>query len=125
VIFLNWTLAVFLLNFSLLLLHEMDAIRAKEWKMFVILKDMKEQTAYFVFSLLHLPLYFWIIYSITQTSSGKHNYIFLVTDAFLIFHSVIHFFFRKHKANEFKSFYSKALIYLMGILAMIHLVLYF
>jgi len=42
---------------SLLFLHEMDAVRNAEWKMFVILKDMDETKAYRIFTLLHLPLY--------------------------------------------------------------------
>jgi len=55
---MNWLPILFAFNFSLLLLHEMDAIRAKEWKMFAVLKNMNEQNGYIVFSLLHLPLYF-------------------------------------------------------------------
>ena len=35
---------------SLLLIHEMDAIRTKEWKMFIILKDMADETAYKIFA---------------------------------------------------------------------------
>ncbi|WP_368665131.1 DUF6713 family protein, partial [Paenibacillus borealis] len=48
---------IFSINFALLLLHEMDAIRAKEWRMFIILKDMEDNRVFKVFTILHLPLY--------------------------------------------------------------------
>ncbi|MFQ7237062.1 MAG: DUF6713 family protein, partial [Enterococcus hulanensis] len=35
---------LFALELALLLTHEMDAIRHKEWRMFVFLKDLPEQT---------------------------------------------------------------------------------
>ena len=120
---MNWIPYLFALNFSLLLLHEMDAIRAKEWKMFIILKDMKEQTGYIVFALLHLPLYFWVVFSISQVWSYQYGFVYLVTDIFLIAHAILHFFFRRNSANEFSSIYSNILIYSMALLAILHLIL--
>lgn len=38
--------AIFILMLSLLVIHEMDAIRSKEWKMFIVLKDMADEKAY-------------------------------------------------------------------------------
>jgi hypothetical protein len=120
---MNFLPFLFAFNFSLLLLHEMDAIRAKEWKMFVLLKDMKEQTGYMVFSLIHLPLYFWVIFTISQIWSGGYVAVYLLTDVFLIAHAIIHFFFRKHSANGFRSAYSNILIYAMAVLGLIHLLI--
>lgn len=122
---MNWLPVLFAFNFSLLLLHEMDAIRAKEWKMFIFLKDMKEQTGYIVFSLIHLPLYFWVIYTVSQVWSGGYAIVYLLTDVFLIAHAVIHYFFRKHAANDFSTIYSNILIYSMAALSVIHLILLF
>lgn len=53
----SFLLVFFLFNFSLFLLHEMDAIRRSEWKLFIVLKDMEESKAYRVFTFIHLPLY--------------------------------------------------------------------
>ena len=124
---MNWLPILFALNFSLLLLHEMDAIRAKEWKMFIFLKDMKEQNGYVLFSVLHLPLYFWVIFTISQIWSGGAGYalVYLLTDIFLIVHAVIHFFFRKHAENRMNAAYSMILIYGMGALSIAHLSLLF
>jgi hypothetical protein len=120
---MNMLPVLFAFNFSLLLLHEMDAIRAKEWKMFIFLKDMKEQAGYIVFSLIHLPLYFWVILTVSQIWSGGFAIVYLLTDIFLIAHAIIHFFFRKHSENGFNSAYSNILIYAMAGLGMIHLLL--
>jgi len=122
---MNWIPVIFALNFSLLLLHEMDAIRAKEWRMFIILKSMREETAYIVFSIVHLPLYFWIIFTISQVFSSGYAFVYLITDVFMIFHTAVHFFFRRNKANGFTSVYSNMLIYVMGILAAVHLIMIF
>ena len=120
---MNWLPILFALNVSLLFLHEMDAIRAKEWKMIIVLKDMKEQTGYLVFSLAHLPLFFWIIFVISQTVIGGYVLVWLLTDIFLIAHAGIHFFFRKHSANGFNNAYSNILIYGMAVLGLIHILL--
>lgn len=115
---------IFAVNFSLLLLHEMDAVRNKEWKIFIILKDIKDEDAYIIFSLIHLPLYIWIIISVSQTLSTGCIFIWILTDIFMLFHGIIHFLFRKHASNNFKSLYSNALIYGMCILSAVHLFFY-
>lgn len=120
---MNWLPILFAVNFSFLLLHEMDAVRAKEWNMFILLKDMKEETAYIVFSLIHLPVYVWVIFTVSQIWSGGYAVVWLIADIFLILHAVIHFFFRKHAANGFHSIYSNILIYATGILSIAHLLL--
>ena len=118
---MNWLPIMFALNFSLLLLHEMDAVRAKEWNMLAILKNMKDSIAFIVFSLIHLPLYAWVIYTVSQTWSIGYAFVWLLVDVFLIVHAAIHFFFRKHTANGFKSAYSNILIYAMCALSALHL----
>lgn len=113
---------LFVFMISLLLIHEMDAIRTKEWKMFIILKDMPDEIAYKGFSIAHLPLYFAAIMILIQgnTSASILHYII---DFFLIGHTVIHFFFRAKPNNGFTSVYSKVIIYSLGVLAIAHLLL--
>lgn len=36
------------LGLTLLFVHEMDAIRRKEWKMFIFLKDLNEDLEYWI-----------------------------------------------------------------------------
>ncbi|MGG1638707.1 DUF6713 family protein [Paenibacillus sp. NRS-1760] len=113
-------LLLFLFNLSLFLLHEMDAIRRSEWKLFFVLQDMDDAKAYKVFTLIHLPLYTIILallFSQYQTNT------FWVIDIFLMIHAILHLFFEKHSRNEFKNTFSRLIIYSMGILAAIHLLL--
>lgn len=112
-------IVVFILLITLFLLHEMDAIRAKEWKMFIFLQDLKEEIAYFVFSIIHLPLYFLILFFLFRV---RENDTFLIIfDVLMVAHTVVHICFRKHPDNGFHPFYSKAIIYMMGILSVIHI----
>lgn len=94
-------LILFLLNFSLFLLHEMDAIRHSEWRLFIILKDMEDSKAYKVFTFIHLFLY-----------------VVILSLLFSQYQTII-------PRNEFKNRFSRAIIYPIGFLAVIHLVFLF
>ena len=111
---------VFAAGLSLLLVHEMDAICRQEWKMFVVLKRMGEEKAFYVFLLLHIPLYialFLLLLSDYQVAG------YYVTDVFLAFHLLLHWLFRKHPANNFTGRISKAIIVSSGLLGVLHLAL--
>ncbi len=111
-----------MLILSLLLVHEMDAIRAKEWKMFLVLKDMAEETACEVFILLHLPLYWGVLCALS--SGGTAGYVLkIIVDFFLLGHAALHYGFREHAGNGFQAKFSKMLIYAMSALAFAHLCL--
>ncbi|WP_440116375.1 DUF6713 family protein [Paenibacillus sp. QZ-Y1] len=112
-------LVLFLFNLSLFLLHEMDAIRRSEWKLFIVLKDMEDEKAYKCFTFVHLPLYTVIL---TLLFSSYQMITFWVLDIFFIIHAVLHLFFERHPRNGFKNTYSRSFIYPMGIIAAIHLV---
>ena len=116
------TVILFTLIMSLLLIHEMDAIRTKEWKMFIILKDMSDETAYRIFTLAHLPLYFAAVFILIQGGTTANTILFYVLDIFLTGHTLVHYFFRKNLNNGFGSAFSKIIIYVLGILALIHMI---
>lgn len=113
----------FVFLFALFLLHEMDAIRAKEWKMFIILKDIKEEAAYLVFSAVHLPLYLLLLYLLLK-AEGDFTF-YLIADILFIVHTLVHICFRKHPDNGFGSVYSKTILYGMGIIALLHMAVIF
>lgn len=108
---------------SLFLIHEMDAIRTKEWKMFIFFRNVKEENAYRVFTAVHFPLYFIMLYFIIQGNDRIRIWFFFVLDTLLILHTLVHFLFRKNKNNGFSSLLSKSIIYLIGIVAIINLFL--
>ena len=103
-------LILFLLNLSIFLLHEMDAIRRSEWRLFIVLKDMKDSKAYQVFIVIHLFLYVIIL---SLLFSPYQTITFWVLDIFFIIHTILHLL--------FESTFSRAIIYPMGFLATIHL----
>lgn len=110
------TITLFIVIISLLLIHEMDAIRTKEWKMFIILKDISNELAYKIFTFVHLPLYFIAIFVMVQGGVSANAILYFVIDFFLIGHSIIHFCFRKKPNNGFTSTFSKTIIYSLSIL---------
>jgi hypothetical protein len=112
---------LFVVIISLLLLHEMDAIRAREWKMFIVLKDMSEETAYKVFLFIHFPLYIAAFYVLCNESMQSGYILKVSIDIFLIGHAILHYGFRNHNSNGFSAYYSKAIIYSLFALALAHL----
>lgn len=114
----DFLLVLFIVNLSLFLLHEMDAIRQSEWRLFIVLRDMEDTKAYKVFTLIHLPLYTIILCLLFS----KYQIItFWILDIFFIIHSLLHFFFEKHSRNGFKNNFSRLIIYPMGVIAAIHI----
>ncbi|KOY83485.1 hypothetical protein I6G82_07055 [Lysinibacillus macroides] len=111
-------LVLFLFNLSLFLLHEMDAIRRSEWRLFIILKDMEDAKAYKVFTFIHLFLYVFIL---SLLFSQYQTITFWVLDLFFIIHAILHLLFERHPRNGFKNTFSRSIIYPMGILAVIHI----
>lgn len=108
--------------FSMLLLHEMDAVRAKEWRMFLFLKDLKEETAYRIFAVAHLPLYMAALIVMIGGSPKGSNAFYYILEVLLVLHGCVHFGFRKHKENSFTSLFSKLIIYGMAFFAVFHLI---
>lgn len=99
----------FLLGLALLLVHEMDAIRCKEWRMFPITARMDAETGYLVFAALHVPLYALIFWGLFGDGGANKRLIFSL-DAFFIVHVFLHLIYIKHPEHRFGSGFSWALI---------------
>lgn len=108
-----------ILNLSLLLIHEMDAIRRKEWKLFVFLKNMDDEKAYSIFTAAHLPLYALVLFLVGTNSNVVIITMGWIISIFLIFHGIIHWFFRRKESNAFNRVFSKLIIYSMSCVAVI------
>jgi len=115
----NLLLILFLVNLSLFLVHEMDAIRRSEWRLFIVLKDMEDSKAYKVFTFIHLFLYIIIL---SLLFSQYQTVLVWILDLFFIIHAVLHLIFERHPRNEFKNSFSRFIIYPMGILAVVHFI---
>jgi len=52
-----WQNLFFYLGLSFLMLHEMDAVRRKEWQLIAGLSTLDNERGYILFSVLHIPLF--------------------------------------------------------------------
>jgi len=91
--------------------------------MFVILKDLDDDVAYKVFALVHIPLYFIVIFILVQADTSSVILLKYVINIFLIGHASIHYFFRRNPNNRFISLFSNAIIYSLAVLAAVHIAL--
>ena len=109
--------SIFYLGTALLLVHEIDAIRCKEWRIIPGLSSLKERAAMILFILLHIPLFYWIIYEINAEQQNFRTGF----DIFLIIHLILHILFLWHKNNEFKDWISWTIIIGAGICGILDL----
>ena len=112
----------FYIGFSLLLIHEMDAIRQREWKLFIFLSSLREETAYVVFTALHIPLYIVLFWGLFGDGSGINDGLVIALDCFLIIHVFLHLLFIRHKDYQFTSVFSWVLILGAGIAGALDLI---
>ena len=109
---------LFLVNIGMLAIgHELDAIRQKEWRMFLNWTGISDDRQYQIFTALHLPLFVWIVW---QWQSPTFQIGFNI---FLMLHAVAHFVLRKHPLINFDSNFSRFWIYGGALLGATHLML--
>lgn len=90
----------FHLGLSFITLHEMDAVRCREWRIFPGLSLLNDTTGRLLFLLLHIPIFYWIYLQIS--GSAEPGTFRLGFDIFCILHLGLHILFLRHKNNEFK-----------------------
>ena len=104
-------------------MHEFDAIRTEEWKMFKFLKPLKERTQYLVFLYIHIPLtglFFFYLYTLYNASN---LILFIIVNSLSIFHAIIHFIALRWNSNVFKNFESFLFIGITGLSGLLNLIL--
>jgi hypothetical protein len=97
----------FTLAVSFLLLHEMDAVRCREWRIFPGLSWIKDETlAFRVFVFAHVPLFAGLVYILQSQDKA------LLTglNVFFVAHFFLHLLFLLHPRNEFKDWVSWSII---------------
>lgn len=98
----------FISGFSLIIVHEMDAIRCHEWRVFPGLSLLSDKLGMLIFLFAHIPIFIWIFWQLTV---GNFPEAFRVGfDIFLMVHLILHLLFLKHKNNEFKGWVSWTII---------------
>ena len=98
--------AFFYLGMCLLLIHEMDAVRCREWQIFPGLSLLPDQLGYVVFTIVHIPLYLGLYWGLrTNPATWIHG-----LDIFFLIHLGLHLLFLLHPKNQFKDAFSWAII---------------
>ena len=109
----------FYLGISLMTLHEMDAIRCREWRIFPGLSLLSDKLGHLVFVIAHIPLFYFIFWQLTRSQDIE---VFMKGfNIFMIVHLLLHILFLKHKNNEFKDWISWSIIIGSGLSGIIDL----
>lgn len=94
----------FYLALSFLLIHEMDAVRCKEWRIFQLLSLLDEKIGYQIFMFTHIPLFSLLLWVLM----GQDNPAYWIQglNVFFIIHLIVHLLYLRHPKNEFKDWMS-------------------
>lgn len=104
---------LFYIGLSFLTVHEMDAVRCKEWRILPGVSLLSDKVGQLVFLFAHIPLFILVFYQLAFISDiGGFIKGFGI---FMIIHTILHLLFLKHKNNEFKDWISWILIIGAGI----------
>jgi hypothetical protein len=111
----------FYVALSFLTLHEVDAMRCREWRIFPLLSLLTDKLGQTIFLFAHIPIFFFVYWQLTHTLDLQ---LFIqYFDIFMIVHLGLHLLFLKHKNNEFKDWISWTIIIGAGLFAMIDLII--
>ena len=93
----------FYIALSFIILHEMDAIRCREWRIFPLLSRLSDKMGFTIFMLAHIPLFTLLFYGLGRVD----NQVFIKgLNYFFIIHLLLHLLLLKHPKNEFKDWMS-------------------
>lgn len=92
---------IFLIAFSLLAGHEMDAIARHEWRLLPGLSLLDDDPARDLFTLLHIPVYIGILWGAFFASDRARQLTRLVFCIAMMAHGAAHFILSDHVLYEF------------------------
>lgn len=109
----------FFIGLSFLTIHEMDAIRCREWRIFPGLSLLSDRVGHIVFVFAHVPIFFILFW---QLKFGNNLAGFVKSfDVFMVVHLGLHVLFLRHKNNEFKDWISWTIIIAAGLCGLMDL----
>lgn len=108
---------IYLINATLLIVHEIDSAYWEEWKLFRLPGGLQG------FLLIHIPLIALILYGLLEVNirSLQGNVISIVVGLGGIFAFSIHTYFIRKGNNKFNTITSKTLLYLILICSIIQI----
>ena len=104
-------LPLFLLALSLLFVHELDAVRCREWRIFPLTAFLDDETGMRVFILAHVPLFAIIIFYAGKSLSAGGDGFSLGMAIFCVVHAFVHWAYERHPKCEFRNLLSRGIIW--------------
>jgi hypothetical protein len=104
-------LPFFLLTLSLLFVHELDAVRCREWRIFPLTAFLDDTTGMRVFILAHVPLFAIILFYASRSIGAGGNGFSLGMAIFCVVHAFVHWAYERHPKCEFRNPLSRAIIW--------------
>jgi hypothetical protein len=114
---------LFFIAVSLLLMHEMDAIDKKEWRLMFVLRRLPDEGAIRWYILIHQPLFVALLALVAAGPSTPVRWLETAVDAFLIVHLGLHERIVMRGDPAFDNPFSRWLIRAAAAVATIHIVL--
>jgi hypothetical protein len=111
---------LFYIGLSFLTVHELDAMRCREWRIFPGLSLLSDKLGQLIFIFAHIPLFLYVFYQLTN-STNLDRFI-NGFDIFMIIHVGLHLLLLKHKNNEFKDWTSWTIIIGAGLFGLADLI---
>lgn len=111
----------FYIGLAFIIMHEMDAVRCKEWRIFPGLYLLNDILGYKIFMLVHVPLFFFLFYFLNRNELNKE--LIYGLDIFFIIHFALHLLFLRHRKNEFKDWISWSIISCAALSGLVDLLL--
>lgn len=100
---------VFWIGFSCLIIHELDAIEKKEWKLFPVLRSLPDSLAFRWFTGLHLPLLAFFLFKLSASPSQQAT--MSGFSVFFLLHLVAHLVLWSLPDNRFNNWFSQLWIW--------------
>lgn len=102
--------ALFIVNLSLLAVHELDAVHKAEWRMIFPFSRLSDPAAFRLFTAAHIPLFIALLALFTVRADPDWAWTVFAFDGFLVLHLALHLAFLKHPQNGFANGFSFTLI---------------
>lgn len=103
-------IALYYLGLACLFTHELDAITHSEWRLLFVLGNMPDATALPLFVVLHVPLFFSIMWLSQHQNARVRNVTQVTVASFLVVHAALHLRLSSAPTYEFHGTLSRALI---------------
>jgi hypothetical protein len=113
----------FYLGFGTLVTHELDSMLNHEWRVIPIIRALPDETGFIIFVTAHIPIFAILVALVSSQNSKTRQITRIGIGLFLVFHGLLHIFFKNHPAYEFSSMLSNALIFGGSLLGIVYLVM--